>query len=295
MTATHNTQKTDTRDPADIEREIRSTQDKMSRTVDQIGEKLSPRHVMNALLDEAEEKGIDARYILDGARRNPLALGMIALGSIWLVSERDARLTALTPSFSGRSGSDPHDEHGRYLDYMSRYEPQADEEPAAFRRRRDQARANYFMLEQRHDEDETSFRDRLDQATDKLRERRDRFLESAHEFGRAAGHKLDDATGRAVDLYLDNPMVGGVIAALAGALAGAVAPVTRREEAQAGKMASDAIDSLRDEAGHLAEEVRERKDKLVDKAEAALQPSGPEKSKRRDLAGASPGTGGRPG
>lgn len=284
MTATHNTRQATARDPADIEREIRSTQDEMSRTVDQIGEKLSPRHVINALLDEAEEKGIDARYILDGARRNPLALGMIALGSIWLVSESDARLSALTPSFRDRSGSDPHNEHRGYLDYMSRCEPQPGEEPAAYRRRRDQARASYFMLEQRHDEDETSFRDRLDQATDKLRERRDSFLESAHQFGRAAGHKIDDATGRAVDLYLDNPMVGGVIAALAGALAGAVAPVTRREEAQAGKMASDALDSMREEAAHLAEEVRKRKDDLVDKAETALQPSAPEKRQGRGFA-----------
>jgi hypothetical protein len=295
MTATHDTRQATARDPAEIEREIRSTQDEMSRTVDEIGEKLSPRHVMNALLDEAEEKGIDARYILDGARRNPLALGMIALGSIWLVSERDARLSALTPSSGDRSGRDPHDEHRGYLDYMSRYEPHPGEEPTAYRRRRDQARANYFMLEQRHDEDETSFRDRLDQATDKLRERRDSFLESAHQLGRVAGHKIDDAAGRMADLYLDNPMVGGVIAALAGALAGAVAPVSRAEEAQAGKMASDTLDAMKEEAGHLAEEVRERKDDLVERTETALRPSGPEKGKGRGLSGGSPGTGGRPG
>ena len=59
-------------DPAKIERDIRRTQDDMSRTVDKIGDQLTPRNLLNGLLDKADENGIDARYLVDGARRNPL-------------------------------------------------------------------------------------------------------------------------------------------------------------------------------------------------------------------------------
>lgn len=276
------------RDPAEIEREIRNTQDEMSQTVDQIGAKLTPRNVINALLDEAEEKGIDARFLLDGARSNPLALGMIAIGGIWLASDSDARLSSLTPPmFKHGSGSDPHDDHRAYLEHMSRYEPQPGEEPAAYRRRRDQARANYFLLEQRHDEDETSFRDRLDQATEKLRERRDSFLESARHLGKSAGHTAQGAAYRTMEAYVSHPMVGGLVAALAGALAGSLAPVTRTEEEEVGKLGSRALDAVKEEARDLADGVREKKEELVHNAEAKLDPDrGKEASAARADAGA---------
>src|ERR671913_1465284 len=94
-------------DPAAIERDIRRTQDQMSRTVDRIGDQLTPRNLMNALLDKAEDNDIDARYLIDGARRNPLALAMVAGGLIWLVSDSDAKLPKLG---SGSSSTTDHDD-----------------------------------------------------------------------------------------------------------------------------------------------------------------------------------------
>ena len=88
-------------DPATIEREIRRTQENMSSTVDRIGDQLSIKNVFNALLDKADESNIDARMLLDGARRNPVALGLIAAGAIWLVSDKDATLPSL-PSMGSK-------------------------------------------------------------------------------------------------------------------------------------------------------------------------------------------------
>src|SRR3546814_20654988 len=70
----------DTRNPAEIEQEIERTQDEMSRTVDRIGDQLTPRNLLNSLLDKAEENDITECSIVDGARRNPLDLGRIAAG-----------------------------------------------------------------------------------------------------------------------------------------------------------------------------------------------------------------------
>ena len=83
---------TTTQDPEAIERDIRRTQEDMSRTVDKIGDQLTVKNVFNALLDKADESGVDAHYLVDGARRNPMALGLIAAGLIWLVSEKDSKI-----------------------------------------------------------------------------------------------------------------------------------------------------------------------------------------------------------
>ena len=72
-------------DPAAIEQNIRRTQDEMSKTVDKLGNQLSAKNLFNAMLDKADENGVDAQYLVEGARRNPMALGLIAAGAIWLV------------------------------------------------------------------------------------------------------------------------------------------------------------------------------------------------------------------
>jgi hypothetical protein len=265
-----NTTQTDTRDPAEIEREIRNTQAEMSRTVDRIGDQLTPRNVMNALLDKADENGIDARYVVDGARRNPIALAMIALGGIWLVSDSDAKASSLKPS--GLPGFKAHDDHHRgYVEHMSRCEPQANEDMEAYRRRRDLTRANYLMIEQRHDEDETTFRQRLDQATDALREKRDSLLDRAHELGQGASGTASGLTRKTSEAYTSNPLIGGFVAALAGALAGAAVPVTRTEEEQVGKLGASALDAATDKAHELADMARDKKVELVEKADQKMR------------------------
>lgn len=95
---------TDNRSSEEIERDIRATQKDMHRTVEQIEGELTGRNMLNSLLDKADENGVDTRYLIDAARRNPLALGMIAVGGLWLVSDADARPSAMKPSL-GRFGS----------------------------------------------------------------------------------------------------------------------------------------------------------------------------------------------
>src|SRR5215203_4067931 len=92
-------------DPAAIERDIRRTQDDMSRTVDRLGDQLTMKNLFNALLDKADENGVDAHYLVDGARRNPIALGLIAAGAIWLVSDKDSKF----PTFKSGKGRERWD------------------------------------------------------------------------------------------------------------------------------------------------------------------------------------------
>ena len=307
----------DTRNPDEIERDIRATQRDMSATVNKLEEQLTPRNIMNTLLDKSDENGIDGRYLLDQARRNPIALGMIAVGGLWLVSDSDARMTSVKSGFGLRSGSKnksrsnryhpDEDFHAGYVEHMRLCEHRADEDWEAWRRRRDQHRASYLMVEPRHDEDEHSFRKRLDEATESMRQRRDSAAEQARNFatktyeGAAnAAHQTYDGAGRlahdayeggqqlaskARRAYSENPMIGGLAAALVGAVAGSLLPVTRTEEEQFGRMGADTLDMAKDkarQAGNQAKDVAhnaaehalDKKDELVDKADQQMREGG---------------------
>src|SRR3546814_1541153 len=108
--------------------------------------------------------------MVDGSRRNPLALGQIAAGGIWLSSDSDAKLSTLKPHSRSSSGNEEWDQHDgfhrSYLDHMSKVQRIPDEDDLTFQRRQNYARADYLMIERNHDEYEKSFHDRLNAATE---------------------------------------------------------------------------------------------------------------------------------
>jgi hypothetical protein len=278
-----------TRDPAEIEREIRQTQDEMSKTVDRIGDQLTPRNLVNALLDQAESNNIDARTLLDGARRNPIALAMIAGGAIWLASDADARLPSHMPG-RGKDKSPPQDDvidgsHRDYIAHMQQVEWRDGEDPAAYQRRRDIARANFLMCERRHDEDETGFRQRLDDLTEKFREKRHAWLDqgsqaagsiggSARSAAASARGTADAATRWSQEMFTSNPLIGGLAAAAVGAIVGTVIPITETEEQKLSGVGEQVRDLASEQKDKLTDAAIEKKDQLVRRVEdAASQPS----------------------
>ena len=263
-----------TEDPAAIEREIRRTQDNMSRTVDKIGDQISIKNLFNAALDKADENGVDARMLIDGARRNPIALGLIAAGAIWLVSDKDSKLPSLPAKTGKPDDTDDLDLHHRdYVSHMSTIEQRGDEDIMAYQRRRDLARSNFFMVERNHEEDESSFRKRLDETTDKFREKRRAFAASTSRVQEVGKEKAQAAAGKAQDLYAGNPLVGGILAAAVGAAFGSALPVTRQERDTLGSLGEKARNAIGEQTEKVTAQVREKKDELLEKADAALQQS----------------------
>ncbi|HET9428011.1 MAG TPA: DUF3618 domain-containing protein [Allosphingosinicella sp.] len=271
------TDNTNTEDPARIEADIRRTQEDMSRTVDRIGDQFTVRNIFNALLDKADESDVDARMLIDGARRNPIALGLIAAGAIWLVSDKDSKFPTIKSSGKReRWESDDTDVdvyHRDYVSHMSSVEMNESEDPIAYQRRRDLARANFLMIERGHEEDDQSFRRRLDDMTEKFREKRRAWSDSASQSGRATKEKGRKALARAQDLYDRNPLVGGIIAAAAGAAFGSSLPVSRQEQEKLGGVGAKARDLASEQTDRLTSQAREKKDELVRKADEKLQPT----------------------
>jgi ElaB/YqjD/DUF883 family membrane-anchored ribosome-binding protein len=282
-------------DPAAIEQDIRRTQDDMSRTVERISDQLSPRKLLDSLVGTGEGDGeIDTRKLLDAAKRNPPAAAMVALGGLWLLSGREAKMPSMPsmPSFgsSGSSSGGPDytsydPEHRDYLSHMNQVEQRENEDPTAYQRRRDLARANYFMVERNHDEDESSFRKRLDEAAEGFRQRRSAFADKTRRMGhnvsamgQNVGQGVSAGTGQAVErgqqLYAQNPWAGGLLAAAVGAFVGALVPLTRTEEQQLASVGGKVRDLADQGKDRLTTELRDRKDTLVDKAEQKLGDAG---------------------
>ena len=265
-------------DPAAIEQDIRRTQEDMSRTVDKIGDQLTMRNIFNALLDTADENNVDARMLVDGARRNPIALGLIAAGAIWLVSDKDSKFPSLPRKSRSRGDTDIDDydiHHRDYVSHMSAIEMRDGEEPLAYQGRRDQARANFLMCERRHDEDDHSFRQRLDDMTEKFREKRRAWSHSSTEAGLATREKAHMAAGKAQEFYNSNPLVGGILAAAVGAALGSGLPITRPEQEKLGSVGEKAREMASEQTDQLASKLHEKKDQLLEKADEKLQQGGP--------------------
>ena len=271
-------------DPAAIEQDIRRTQEDMSRTVDQIGDQLTPKKLFNALLDKADHNGVDVNYLIDGARRNPMALGLIAAGAIWLVSDKDSKFPSMPKGKSAGSGGNFEDDgsdydvhHREYVSHMSSFEMRDNEDQQAFQRRRDLHRANFLMCERRHDEDDTSFRQRLDETTDKFREKRRAWSDSAGQTGSAARLKAQQtarqASDRTQELFANNPLVSGILAAAVGAALGSSIPVSRTEQEKLGGIGGAALDKANEGKEALKSQAIEKKDALLDQADQKLQPS----------------------
>lgn len=268
-----------TRDPDAIEADIRRTQENMSETVDRIGDQMSPRSLFDALLDKADENGIDARYILDGARRNPLAMALISAGGIWLVSDYDAKPSAFT-SNSGSDGisSNAYDydpDHRGYVEHMSRIERQPDEDDTIYRRRRDEHRGTYLMIERDHDEDDKSYRQRLDDATNRMREKRDSFADSARQTRSDLAKRGRRTMDKGRDAYNSNPLVGGLAAAIVGAIAGSVIPSSQTEREKLGPQGAKTLDQAKAKAHEVGREARAKKDEAVAKADRKMEAIGP--------------------
>lgn len=77
-----------TRDPDTIEREVERTQDDIGDTVDQLEERLDPSNMAESLLGEDGRDNVKMAW--DVARRNPLPVAMIVVGTVWLFATSDS-------------------------------------------------------------------------------------------------------------------------------------------------------------------------------------------------------------
>jgi len=91
-----------TNDADAIEQDVVQTQNEMGETLQKLEDKLTPRGIAQSVMGE---QGTDqARELLDLVKQNPIPVGMIAVGAIWLLATaRSPMLDRLKSSVTSRS------------------------------------------------------------------------------------------------------------------------------------------------------------------------------------------------
>lgn len=92
------------RQPEDIERDIRQTQAAMGETVQKLEDKMNPRDIGRSMVGD---EGVDAaQEALEITRQNPIPVALIAVGLIWLLAtSRSPVIRRVTDRLLGRRSS----------------------------------------------------------------------------------------------------------------------------------------------------------------------------------------------
>jgi Protein of unknown function (DUF3618) len=234
------------RDPDEIEREIEQTREGIDATVEEIGERLAPRRLVNEAADYARATvargastvGTRASEL---ARENAIPLTLIGTGLVWLMATRSRRPSWPTDNRprgwsqydeSDRVTTEPH-VGGGIGEYAGEWMTRAASE----------ARSVGHEAVQRGAEIGGRVQDEVRYRTERLRERAD-------------------------EMRYEQPLLLGLASMALGALIGGAMPSTRREDDLLGETRDRLVETAAEKSREKVEEARRlAEEKLSDEPE----------------------------
>lgn len=228
--------------PADLERNIERTRERMSSNIDELGDRLSPDNLKRQAKDAIAGKAQDmASNVSDQAREtggrmldfiteNPLPVAAVTLGAIWLFSMRKGSRSEVSGDRMARfayTGPERREPNGR---------------PSLGRRVADRA----------EDLKET-VSDKASRAGERVGELGERAQERASELGSSARERARDARGGLARLLEDSPLAVAAGAAVIGLALGMLVPESDSER----RVMGPARDELADRAQGVVDRVKD--------------------------------------
>ena len=250
-----------TDDTDQIERDLAQTRARMDRRLDELGDRLQPSQLVNdALSHVTGGDGADfTQTLIAKARANPVPAALTAIGIAWLMASSQQK---------GRKGGEP-DLPTRLRSAEAGVVRLQDEHEDVHASRLDDARGQVLGIARSASDTAASYRDRIKDA-----------VAAATESVRAASHDLGEGAASAANRFsagarrgtdarslAGTPVVLGTAAALAGLVAGALIPVSDREEQALAGFAGQLHGKGRD----LAQDVVDRGAQVAGEALAAVK------------------------
>ena len=269
------------RTPQDIEREIEATRERMSRDIDELGDRLSPdnlkRQAKDAITGKAHEMvsnvGAGARRtgfrMMDFIQENTSLVAAMGLGAVWLIQQRsrseisgdrmarfaytgpERRGSGLTQRIADRAGDVRHAIGSAVGSATETVSERAGE-------LREQAR---------------------DRAGD-LAERAEELGSGARERARDLGHRAHDQTRRARGgverLMKENPLAVAAGIAAIGLAAGLLVPETERERRTLGPVRDDLAERAQTTASRIKDAAVEAGQEVKDAVQEEIKFRAPE-------------------
>lgn len=283
--------------PAEIERNIERTRERMSSNIDELGDRLSPENLKRQAKEAISEKAQDVvsnvgdqaretgSQVLDFITENPLPVATVTLGALWLFSMRRGNRSEVSGDRMARfayTGPERREPNGH---------------PSLGRR-----------LVDRADTLRETMGEKASHAGERFGELTERAQERASELGTSARDRAREAQGGLERMIGENPLVVAAGAAVIGLALGMLLPESDPERramgptrdrlaaraqdvaervkevaVDAGRDVKETVqeevaavaprvqDSLRDAAGAVKEQVKESAGRVADEAKQQVR------------------------
>ena len=218
-------------DPDEIRRSITDTRQRMSNTLDAIGDRLDPQHVKHRIREAtigraqdmaqhaSERAGEARRGIANTIRENPIPATLVGLGLGWIMWNGRNEERARGPSYEWQG-----------MGYGSRIPERSAGEYGA------------------------AVSDTTERVRENVRETAGDLADRAQNVAQDVSQRTRVRAQRAEDRFYENPLFFGAIAVAAGLAAGLAAPRTHAEV----EFMGDVRDRLGDSVRETAEDIKEQ-------------------------------------
>lgn len=285
-----------------IRSDIEQTRESMDRTLDKIGERMKPQHLLdealdyfrshagegeewkhraeNALHSAGEAAGRAASGMANMVKKHPVPAFLIGAGITWAIVEAKR----------SRSGNGHHENYGREEDYSSGFQGEFSEETGS--------ESMGAKASQKFEEAKESLKEKGQQLKEKgheLKEKtqqwRNRMAEEARRVGKQASGFVAQKAKRGYEVGRErfvrasdeHPLSMGMGFLAAGVLVGLALPHTRREDSMCGEVADEAKEMAKSKARDLMESGK----KVVSAATSAATNAAKETAKQEGLCSSS--------
>lgn len=251
------------RSSSEIESDIRKTRGRMDSTLDELGNRLTARSLMNTALDwwDAPTSGNQgsaairkaAVTLARQARLHPMPAVLIGAGVAWLISEsvdkdepsQGSRIRPRNPGdYAGSNGAASEGSVGDWVE-----DKVGDAKDAA-------SSAIDTVREKTH-----QIGEKVQDAKGRLEQQAHLAVDRSKSAARHVSHELKDGYHAAEEKFTracdEYPLAVGVAFAALGALAGLIIPRTRREDELMGEHSDRLVEETKEKASELLETGKE--------------------------------------
>ncbi len=274
--------------------EIRETRERMSDTLDELGDRLNPNRlkaqvkatvreatvgrVENMARNAADRVNETRHGVIDRIRENPIPAAMVGIGLGWLLfgGRRDDRTVWERSHVTGDAWDGT-----AYVGDVSATTPRLiqddaaggmgesiSQEPGIVDRVRDRVSDIGEAVRDTTSDVAYSARERASDVGDRVTESAsmvaDRARGLAHNVGDRTRHGMHAASDRFDHTLNENPMAIGAVALAVGMAAGLAIPETRREREMLGRYRDDLVDRVRDRVDDTRERVQNVAERVVE-------------------------------
>jgi ElaB/YqjD/DUF883 family membrane-anchored ribosome-binding protein len=265
------------RPPEEIEREIEATRDRMSRDIDELGERLSPanlkRQAKDAITGKAQDiannVGEQARQkgsrMIDFIQENTSLVAAMGLGAVWLIQQRNrSEISGDRMARFAYTGPERRREGltGRIADRASSL--------------RDSVGSTAGGVAERAGDLTDQAGEMAGRARQRAGELGDEVRDRARDLGSRARDRTRRARGGLERLVEDSPLAVAAGVAALGLACGLLVPETEREQRLMGPARDDLVDRAQGTARRVKDAAMEAGQELREEVREVVAERGPE-------------------